>query len=390
MIAVSGPIREIYIFSLKLFSSMNTAVSQKTNFQLEQITNASELIKEQKASIDELKQEIKTCHSELGQTRRIARKVLALDDLLKTKTNYFPASVGANIIARSPSSWHQEVIIDKGHNSGIQAGMVVVTEKGLLGQIQDVKANYSIVQLMSSLQIRFGVTVRRVGVMGILFGDRGGYAQLKFIPIGSDIKKGDIVQTSGISPSGIRRLFPIDYPVGQVMEVGKDGNNSEMFIKVKLFEDGYSLKSGAVLVLLPEGNKASLAALYKTPLETQALPEENAEAKPIIEVKPVVEVKPTTTQAPPNINTQPNTNTQNLPLNSSPSKPKSLSPAVIQNNKPPAMPNTNTPIKPNKPKPINNIPPKPINNIPSSQSKKPSNNNLLILPEEPESELDNE
>jgi rod shape-determining protein MreC len=203
----------------------------------------------------------------LSETRRIARKVLAIDSLLQIKRNYFPESVAARIIARSPSSWHQEVIIDKGRSDNLRPGMVVVTEKGILGQIQDSKPDYAIVQLMSSSQIRFGAIVRRASVMGILFGDKGGYAQLKFIPIGSDIQKGDIVQTSGISPNGIEKFFPIDYPVGKVIEVSKDDNNSEMFIRVKLFEDGYKMTSREVLVLMPWGNKSSLGALQKIPLE---------------------------------------------------------------------------------------------------------------------------
>jgi hypothetical protein len=95
--------------------------------------------------------------------------------------------------------------------------------------------------------------IHRSKVLGVLFGDKQGYAQLKFVPIGSDVQKGDLVQTTDISPIGVERLFPMSYPVGTVMEVSNDGNNSELMIRVKLFED--SSQATDVLVLFP-GNKA--------------------------------------------------------------------------------------------------------------------------------------
>jgi rod shape-determining protein MreC len=283
VVLLSGPIRELYVLTLKMFASMNKSISTKTNFQVNKILNSSEVIQQQSAQIDTLTAQLADSERKLKTATITAQRVEITDALLKLKRSEFPKSVAASIIARSPSSWHQELIIDKGSSNGIKLGMVAVTDQGILGQVQEAKKNYSIIQLVSSSQIRFGAMVHRSGVIGILFGSKAGYAQLKFVPIGSDVQKGDIIQTTAISPSGVERLFPVSYPVGKVIEVNKDESNSEMLIKVKLFEDGSKLSD--VLVLLPAGNKASAWHLNPARLETllsQKIKQE-AESKASIE-----------------------------------------------------------------------------------------------------------
>ena len=253
LFALRGLIQEACTFIAKSATSTIQLVFSQANLQIKKTTNSKGLIEQQFQTIHELEIQLKKSNEELNNLRVIAQRDSVCEESLKMRDEYFPKSVAARIIVRSPSSWQKQVIIDKGSVEGVKTGMVVVTHKGILGRIRRVEQNYSIVELMSGAQVRFGSMIQRSKVLGVLFGDKQGYAQLKFVPIGSDVQKGDLVQTTDISPIGVERLFPMSYPVGTVMEVSNDGNNSELMIKVKLFED--SSQATEVLVLFP-GNKA--------------------------------------------------------------------------------------------------------------------------------------
>ena len=253
LFALRGLIQEACTFIAKSATSTIQLVFSQANLQIKKTTNSKGLIEQQFQTIHELEIQLKKSNEELNNLRVIAQRDSVCEESLKMRDEYFPKSVAARIIVRSPSSWQKQVIIDQGSVEGVKTGMVVVTHKGILGRIRRVEQNYSIVELMSGAQVRFGSMIQRSKVLGVLFGDKQGYAQLKFVPIGSDVQKGDLVQTTDISPIGVERLFPMSYPVGTVMEVSNDGNNSELMIRVKLFED--SSQATDVLVLFP-GNKA--------------------------------------------------------------------------------------------------------------------------------------
>ena len=246
---LSGPAKELAIWLAKSFSSFNQTISENSGMQIDKLINLAELIEIQRDKINKLNTIVNKQEQELNSLKSTLVQINNIENILKIKQSAFPKAVACRIISRSPSSWQKEVIIDKGSDHGLKPSMVIVTSRGILGQIQEVKKNYSIVQLMTSSQVKFGAIIERSKIMGILFGDKAGYAQLKFIPIGSNVQKGDLVITSEVNPLGLERSFPSSYPVGRVVEVAHYENNAELFIKVKLFEDG--LKSRHALVLLP-------------------------------------------------------------------------------------------------------------------------------------------
>ncbi|MDX1920296.1 MAG: rod shape-determining protein MreC [Candidatus Caenarcaniphilales bacterium] len=364
LIFLSGPIREVYIQFLKFTSNFNQSVSTTVSDGIERSVSTTKLVKQQKQELEVLEKQAARDKYQLSLLSTLANKVDSLDKLLVLKKNRFPQSIAASVIARSPSSWHQQVVIDKGSSSGIEQGMIVVTPSGILGQAQEVKPNYAIVQLVSSSQLKFGAEIQRTRVMGILFGDKPGYAQLKFVPIGSDVKKGDIVQTTSVSSFKISRYYPFAYPVGKVISVTRLSNNSEMFIRVKLFEN--ATQAYDVLVLLPGGDKPSLIPLPPNPdlrppslvsdlsPSASVLPvtESMAPISNVLTNKPISSVKPTNklTNASSKPLTSPNDTDSNvLVLPKTVGKPLSgetAKPLTKPVTKPLAKPLTNPLVKP--------------------------------------------
>lgn len=249
---LSGPIRELSVVLLKTFTDFNSVVSAYTSKELRNIGDYKNNVEQQASLIERQNKEIEELKFERNYLSSVVTSLNSTNSLLMLNKTRFPKAIAAKIISRSPSSWHSELIINVGTKQNIKAGMVAVTQKGILGQVQDVKPNYSIIQLIAGSQVKFGAMSQRSKVLGVLYGEKPGYAQLRFVPIGSDIQKGDIIQTSEINTVGISRYYPFAYPVGQVIEVSNNSNNSELFIRLKLFEDASTTTN--VLVLLPGGD----------------------------------------------------------------------------------------------------------------------------------------
>lgn len=174
----------------------------------------------------ELKQQV----TELAQTKvrdqTLAKENKQLKQELKlnnSMTDY--NTVTAAVLARTPSSWQQQIVINKGQSSGIKKNMPVMSDGGLVGRIAEVNKTNSKVELLSDTNEssnRFAITINgsngRV-VNGIITGYSTAKNQLVMGQVTSKakIKKGTKVVTSGMGGITPKGLY-----VGKVAKVGKD------------------------------------------------------------------------------------------------------------------------------------------------------------------------
>lgn len=98
-------------------------------------------LKKKLNSMDALQAENQT----LKQENEQLRQQLSLN---KSLTSY--SSISANVIARSPSTWQNQLIIGKGSNAGITKGAAVVSNQGLIGRVMEVNRNNSKVELITT------------------------------------------------------------------------------------------------------------------------------------------------------------------------------------------------------------------------------------------------
>lgn len=138
--------------------------------------------------------------------------------------SYKGGQVVGHVVNREPSNLVQSILIDLGSKSGIQPGMPVVTERGLVGRITDVYPNASRVLLITDSDSSVNALLQNTRLRGLLHGraatDEG--AVLDYLPPDQPVPIGDIVLTSG---EGGR--FPAGIPIGQVVAV--EQNDVEMF-----------------------------------------------------------------------------------------------------------------------------------------------------------------
>jgi len=170
--------------------------------------------------------------SELTRSRRSVLENEKLRSLLEFKKNSKDTLIGAEIVGRSTIELRSYATLNKGLNAGIEQGMIVRTDVGLIGTIVTSNDMYSLVELISNRNVKISSKIRRTGINGILVWNGGDEFILKNIPESYDVRAGDVLVTSNFS-----NKFPIDVPIGTVSKIEKETNSLFMKIKVKSFVD---------------------------------------------------------------------------------------------------------------------------------------------------------
>lgn len=183
-----------------------------------------------KQQVDQLAQD-KVRLQEMTKENRELRQESKLDASLLDYT-----SITANVIARTPSSWQNQLVIGKGQVSGIKKNMPVLSGKGLVGRVTEVNQTNSKVELISDdndAANRFAIQVTADNgktVNGIVTGydSTKNLIEMGQVTTKVAVKKGDKVLTSGlggITPKGLL--------VGQVDHVQADdyGLANKIYIK---------------------------------------------------------------------------------------------------------------------------------------------------------------
>ena len=133
--------------------------------------------------------------------------------------------IATHIIGYSGGNILDGYIIDRGSDSGIQKGYVVIGANGLVGQVTSVGTNWSIVKSILNENIAVAVKIQNTNDnTGILRGVRENQTQaiakVENIPMNSNVKAGDTVVTSGLGG-----IYPKDILVGTVESVTEDKIN---------------------------------------------------------------------------------------------------------------------------------------------------------------------
>jgi rod shape-determining protein MreC len=124
----------------------------------------------------------------------------------------------ARVISRGPTNYLSAISIDLGSEQGIEPGMPVVTERGLVGRIQKVGATTSTVLLITDPASGVQAMIKRENsrAVGVVTGQAGGSPVMQYIAQEADVSLGDEVITSGLGGN-----FPKNLIIGQVAEVTK-------------------------------------------------------------------------------------------------------------------------------------------------------------------------
>lgn len=167
----------------------------------------------------------------LNQEREIAALQEELG-LQATLTNY--EKITSNVISRSPDTWQDMLIIDRGTRDGVEVNMAVLSNKGLVGRVIEANVASSKVELLtSSNQNSNQFPVRISGKKGETFGIIKQYDTEKKVLVveqltGAFVEENAVVQTSGLGGNS-----PADLPVGVTLAETTDrfGLTRQVYVK---------------------------------------------------------------------------------------------------------------------------------------------------------------
>jgi len=143
-------------------------------------------------------------------------------------------SVSSMVIERNRMYWFNTITINKGKNDGIKEDMAVISESGLIGKVETVGSNTSLIKLITTNDInnKISVVIDNNGdkVYGILSGYNTVDDTLKITATNKQI---EVLNDSLVYTSGMGGIFPSGILIGKVVGVESDKYDVSKIIKVK-------------------------------------------------------------------------------------------------------------------------------------------------------------
>jgi rod shape-determining protein MreC len=128
------------------------------------------------------------------------------------------AQIVARVIAEEPNNFLEDLTIDLGARHGIEVGMPVVNDEGLIGRISSVNDTTSVVMLITDPSSSFNAVLQSSRLNGVVNGQPGGQLVMDLIPQRQDFEISEVVLTSSQSEK-----YPVGIPIGRVRAIeGRD------------------------------------------------------------------------------------------------------------------------------------------------------------------------
>ncbi|MCX7714840.1 MAG: rod shape-determining protein MreC, partial [Clostridia bacterium] len=161
---VANVVGVVFSPAQKLVSHIASAVNDFTAFiwEMREYKEENERLV---VKLNELQKENRSVEDYKAENER-------LKDLLGLKQSMSEYStIAARIIAYEPNNWYDALVIDKGTADGLSEECVVLTSKGIVGQITSIGTNWARVSVITDMENALGVRVVRSGDVAIVEGD---------------------------------------------------------------------------------------------------------------------------------------------------------------------------------------------------------------------------
>lgn len=204
----------VYFSNREKISFMKNGVGYKISDSFQFIKNISKVKKEN----DELRKTNSKLQNKAIEYDGALKQNEIIGKMLKfsnKRPNY--NYMGAYIIGISENS--DGFIINVGENKGIKKGMTAMSGDGLIGQVSSVGNKSSIVRFLSNENIAVAAIVEGTsdtdGIVKYYKNENNKVlAEMQQLSINSDIKKGDVIVTSGLGG-----IYPSGIKIGKVLTV---------------------------------------------------------------------------------------------------------------------------------------------------------------------------
>tara|TARA_B100000676_G_scaffold312651_1_gene387950 strand:+ start:1300 stop:2163 length:864 start_codon:yes stop_codon:yes gene_type:complete len=174
------------------------------------------------AQVHERNEKLQQDKDRLLQWQSVARMLQAENQALRAQLNYVPGPdasyISARVIADTGGAFAHSVLLNIGHQPGVEKGHAVVTGDGLIGRVEGVGSRATRVLLISDLNSRIPVLIEATRARAILAGNNSNRPRLIHLSPGVTVSPGDRIVTSGHGG-----VFPVGLPIGLVDAVNEEG-----------------------------------------------------------------------------------------------------------------------------------------------------------------------
>lgn len=172
------------------------------------------------------------------KTNKIDNQILLeeqqdLNEILKIEDTYIDyKKIYAKVTHRNKMYWYNTITINKGSKDGIKKESAVLTEKGLIGEVENVTKDFSTVKLITSnKENKISIRIKeKTYKHGTIIGYKSPYLKAELTD-GENIKKGEPVTTSGLG------TIPKNIPIGKVEKIEKDKYEVSYIVYIKPYQD---------------------------------------------------------------------------------------------------------------------------------------------------------
>ncbi len=151
----------------------------------------------------------------MAEARELRRTIAAYESLQGYRAPPEALPIDAFVIGETNDVYARSMIVNAGRRSGVDTGLAVVDDRGLVGHIVDAGAEASRVLLLTDIQSRIPVYVEEAEVQGILIGRLSARPVIEFVANSepSALERGQRVLTSGAGG-----VVPRGLPVGVIAD----------------------------------------------------------------------------------------------------------------------------------------------------------------------------
>ena len=229
----------------KPFRSASNGISMKMEGTVDKLSNADKYYEENQ----QLKKQIGELNAQLTEYDAIKAEVEELRKFVSIKEEHedYMLSQPCGVLGYVTNDPFKSFTIDKGSADGILVNCPVVTAEGLVGITVEVSEHVSTVRTILSPDLSVAAMASSSSAdQGIIEGNvlssESGQTKLIHVPKKNKLKRGDLMITTGTSG-----LFPKDYPIGTILDIGLDSNGLSVCADIQPCVDVTRLTSVIVI-----------------------------------------------------------------------------------------------------------------------------------------------
>lgn len=195
---------------------------------LEHLVNTYHENEELKATLNEIDSASNEV-SDLKEENAQLREMLDMKNSIKSDVK-----LSADVIARTPASWSNELTVNVGSENKVASTMLVVGDGGLIGSVDQVNEHSSRISLLTNKKNSENISVRIQSGSKTIYGIIVGYSEKKSAFIVSQLNTSDeIKEGSKVVTSGLGSYPVANISVGKVSSVASSSDylTKEVYIK---------------------------------------------------------------------------------------------------------------------------------------------------------------